>query len=92
VPRQDQYSWSHHAKDGFTTNAPGLVLWLESLKSAHLGNSNFFVVRRDDEATLQFSVTSYIKVYKLLQEGSQTEEVQEYEDELQFLAVQLGAG
>jgi len=79
-------------EDGFTTNVPGLVLWLESLDSAHPKNLNLSIVKRDSEDPLQFATDSYIKAYKLLQEGSQNEEVQEYENELQFLAVQLGAG
>jgi len=67
---------------GFTTNAPGLVLWLESLDSAHLKNLNLFVVKRDSEDPLQFSASGYVKAYELLQEGSQDAEVKEYEDEL----------
>jgi len=49
-------------------------------------------VKRDSEDPLQFSANSYIKAYNLLQEGCQNEEVQEYENKVQFLAVQLVAG
>jgi len=79
-------------EDDFTTNAPGLVLWLESLDSAHLKNLNLFIAKRDSEDPLHFSANSYIKAYNLLQEGCQNEEVQEYENKVQFLAVQLVAG
>jgi len=54
-------------EDGLTTNAPGLVLWLESLNFAHLGNLNFFVVRRDGKAPHQFSASGYVKAYEVLQ-------------------------